>query len=383
MSFNRGINHVFYRFVKSDGLPATWMGPASRQVWLHGDFHVENLGAYRAANGDMVVDLMDFDDSFQGPLLLDIYRGASSLYLAAASDLTRRKLVKAFVDSYLATMQDIASGEISSGIVMDENVPFELVRKMIGEAATADKKEFYSEFARTRMQEGRRVFAYSQDLEKAPEGMAQTLLASYLSQKGHGIPFTQAVYSIQDAVVDKGSGVGSAGAFKVRILVRGPTEDPSDDMILEFKAQSPPPGGMFAVRRYTQQGQRVLDGQKTMQSVCPAHIGAASFGGQDFFVSELAPHYGELQWKKLQGQSQMKEAASLAGMLLAKGHARSTGDSGAVAADIVERVAPSRKKFFDDVFAFCARYGEYISKGYEEFCRELIISPVLLVLCGV
>ena len=378
VAFNRGLNHVFYRYVRSVGLQDRWLGSESRRVILHGDFHVENLGAYQNADGRVVVDLMDFDDSFQGPALLDIYRCASSLFLAAHTDPMRERLVKAFVKSYVDTMENIAVKKMSADLVLDENSSCALVRKLIEDARNSDKATFYAGFARCKWTGGKRVFCYSSDYEQAPMAVVQELMQSYLA--GRGANDATGFYRVLDAVVEKGSGVGSAGAFKVRVLVSGPTDDPNDDVLLEFKQEIATEGEPFAVGHYVDQGLRVLQGERTMQTLCPAQIGTARQGGRDFFVTELSAVYAELRWKDLVGSRAMEDAATIAGMLLAKGHARSSRDSGAVAAEIAQLLGPRREEFFQEVLGFSTRYEMFLKNGYERFSRHLTVNPLLMLM---
>lgn len=383
VSFNRGLNHLFYSYVGSVGLSERWMGPLSKNVILHGDFHVENIGAYRAADGRVVVDLIDFDDSFQGPSLLDVYRAASSLYLAVKTDPMREKLVRIFTKSYAKTMQQIASGAISADIVLDETSSFDLVQDLIKEALSFQNKGFLQDFAFCREENGRMVFARSYSgYENAPPGSAQALLKSYLAGFT-GQPVDPGFYELQDAVVERGSGVGSAGVYKVRILVRGPSPDPWDDVILEFKQEVAPQGQAFAVTSFADQGQRVLDGERTMQTITPPNLGKARLGDTDFFVSELSPCYRELEWAQILGTRKMKQTAEVAGMLLAKGHARSSIRTGAVAAEISGLLTGNEDRFFKDVFVFCSGYDAFLQKGYEKFSHELTFSPLLFILSRV
>ncbi len=374
-AFNRGINPLFYRYVQFVGLSQQWLGPQSKQVVLHGDFHIENLGAFKDGRGKLVVDLMDFDDSFQGPALLDVYRCASSLYLVASSDTTKEKIVNAFVDAYADTMQKIAARQMSADIVLDEHAPYELVGKLIEAAGGANVQSFYSDFAHSKVEEGRRVFSYHEDYTPFPKDEAKALIRSYTA----GRSYVPGFYDMQDAVVERGGGIGSAGTFKVRIFVRGPTDGPFDDILLEFKQEVAPAGQIFSARPYADQGQRVLEGQRVMQTRNPPGIGTARLGDKQFFVSELSPFYEELQWSKLVGVTQMREAATIAGVLLAKGHARSTAQTGDIALETANMLNGRLEQFRSDVMNFCVGYDRYLKQGYEQFSRELTVSPLLCI----
>src|SRR5207302_4813967 len=68
-----------------------------------GDLHLENFGAYRAADGRFVFDVNDFDETAAGPPALDLGRVATSFLLADDKHGDHRALARidAFVDAYL------------------------------------------------------------------------------------------------------------------------------------------------------------------------------------------------------------------------------------------------------------------------------------------
>src|SRR5687767_5897840 len=57
--------------------------------WIVGDMHLENVGAYRNDDDDLVFDLNDFDDAAAGPWTLDVVRLATSTLLAGRAWLDR------------------------------------------------------------------------------------------------------------------------------------------------------------------------------------------------------------------------------------------------------------------------------------------------------
>ncbi len=383
LSFNRGVNPLFYRYVQGKGLPEKWLGAKSRDVVLHGDCHAENIGAYASASGDMVVDLIDFDDSFRGPYLLDLYRAASSLYVSAKTDAMRRRVLRSFTESYAKTMQDIASGRSNADIVLDATSDFDLARELIRQASSPDLDWFYSDLLRTRVRGGKREFIASSDYASPREGIAERLMRSYLQGQALGRQdFSPGAFDLLDAVIEQASGIGSAGSYKMLMILQGPTQDPSDDVILEFKSEGPPAGQAFADQTYDDQGLRVLSGERIMQTRKAAHIGSARAEGRDFFVSAITPYYQELSWKTLVGNKPMSEAAAMAGVLLAKGHARSDAPPYATAKEIASLLSGNTDALYDELMRFSKEYAVYLQDGFKSFCKELTLSPVLMVFSG-
>ena len=73
--FLRGTFHLFVTDWPAVGLDALVDAPAQPIV---GDLHIENFGAFRAADGSVVFDVNDFDETGSGSPALDLSRLATS-----------------------------------------------------------------------------------------------------------------------------------------------------------------------------------------------------------------------------------------------------------------------------------------------------------------
>src|SRR4051794_4139845 len=80
---------------------------------LCGDAHVRNLGAYAAADGTLVFDINDFDETIPGPWEWDLKRLATSLALAGEasgqSPARREASVRELVRSYRVHLRTFAA----------------------------------------------------------------------------------------------------------------------------------------------------------------------------------------------------------------------------------------------------------------------------------
>ncbi len=207
-----------------------------------GDPHPENFGALRAADGSLALEPNDFDSADQAPYLWDVGRLASGMVLAAtlANVEDRRTIARASVDGYRVGIEAAARGTPPPRITEPNSPVLEDVFRR-SERDQAERRELVDltvlADGRRRLKRGvldpedpQNVYAdlpsYALDaLPAAIERWRLTLVAP---------PPAEHVRLI-DAVREFGSGVASWPRLRVILLVRGPTDDPSDDLLLELK----------------------------------------------------------------------------------------------------------------------------------------------------
>ena len=222
-----------------------------------GDPHIENFGALRASDGSLALEPNDFDAADQAPYLWDVRRLAASMVIAASTGNTddpaqrdlavaaARDIARATVLAYRDGVASAAAGRpigrftptspgADSPVIADV-----FSRSDRDDVARAELPEFT-----TVLPDGTRRFtrggadpadnqsvlddlppyAYAA-LPKAIETWRQSLIA----------PIAPAEVTLLDAVREMGSGVSSWPRIRVLLLVRGPTDDPGDDRLLELK----------------------------------------------------------------------------------------------------------------------------------------------------
>lgn len=74
--FYRGTNHLF-----CEDLNQMATLPASPNVWLSGDLHLENFGSYKGDNRQVYFDISDFDEGILGPALQEVTRMVTSIFV--------------------------------------------------------------------------------------------------------------------------------------------------------------------------------------------------------------------------------------------------------------------------------------------------------------
>jgi uncharacterized protein (DUF2252 family) len=108
------------------------------------------------------------------------------------------------------------------------------------------------------------------------------------------------------------------------------------------------------------QGQRVVEGQRRMQTQSDLLLGWTRFGGRDYLVRQLSDHKASIDNEDLHGKGILLYAHT-SGEILAKGHARS-GDPCVLAAYI-----GSGTKLDKAIEKFAITYADQMTLDYERF----------------
>ena len=299
------------------------------RVQLCGDAHVQNLGCFEGPDGRLVFDINDFDETIAGPWEWDVKRMAASLVLAGMesehSQSSCESAVEAFADAYCDIITTLAglpiltaariqihrmkkAAAVSAALQQSERAqPADLVKKYTkrGKGAKPCFKKLENVLWPIHGQQRR-------DVLKALPLYRETLAPERL----HWFDFFQPV-----DVAFKIVGTGSVGLRDYVVLMDG--NGKADPVFLQIKqevasAYAPylkPPA-------YTNQGQRVVEGQRRLQPLSDLMLGWTRIGQHDFLVRQLNDHKGTVDLNKLRGRG-LTDLAVIAGELLARGHARS------------------------------------------------------------
>jgi hypothetical protein len=110
------------------------------------------------------------------------------------------------------------------------------------------------------------------------------------------------------------------------------------------------------------QGQRVVEGQRLIQTGTDILLGYTTIAGRDYLVRRLNDHKASIELEDLNGDG-LLEYAQLCGELLARGHARS-GD-----AQQISGYLGSGEGFADALAEFGRKYADQTDKDWEELKR--------------
>jgi uncharacterized protein (DUF2252 family) len=158
-------------------------------------------------------------------------------------------------------------------------------------------------------------------------------------------------------------GTGSVGLRDYCVYFEG--NGPADPLFLQIKEE---PASAYAPYLTDAQpphhnGQRVAEGQKSMQAQSDPFLGWTHFGGRDYLVRQLNDHKGSIELTDLAGDG-LAAYAELCGELLARGHARS-GDSLVLAGYI-----GSGDGFAEALAKFGSAYADQTEKDWNELKRS-------------
>lgn len=308
-----------------------------------GDAHVGNIGFYRSAEGNLVIDLNDFDEAHEGYWEWDVRRLIASIYVCGrvngASEDTCEGAVRACVEAYRDEVSFLSKQPLLWRAY--NHLDIDALHDTITEKSLKDEIKRATASARKRTSDRK--------LPKITGGEAETLhiledpplitrpkereyaalaeaLDSYLATLTPQWRRIVGGYSLVD-IAHKVVGVGSVGMRAWVALVRGAHND--DVLFLQLKqatrsALAPYVHGELA--RHQHQGQRVVEYQQQLQTVSDPLLGWASAGGHQYYVRQWRNMKGSVPLDTMTPEA-LRDYSRIAGHLLAKGHARTSGAS--------------------------------------------------------
>jgi uncharacterized protein (DUF2252 family) len=314
------------------------------RVQLCGDCHLMNFGLFATPERTLVFDLNDFDETLPGPWEWDIKRLAASFAVGARdgrfSDRQGRDMVRECVGAYRETMNKLSRMtplEVWYSIMKWQDV--------IEETADSDTKKLVEQVGeRARRRVAEHLFpkiAETQGgehrlVDQPPllfhvtdadwEQRTQAGLQAYRETLSDELRVLLDRYRLVDAAL-KVVGIGSVGTRCYVALLMSHEGDP---LILQFKEARRSVLEPYVERsRYENQGQRIVVGQRLMQSSSDIFLGwVRGMRGKDFFVRQLRDMKMSVPIERLTA-GQLKEYATICGRALARAHAAS-GDAAAI-----------------------------------------------------
>ena len=366
-------------------------------VQLCGDAHLSNFGVFASPERRMLFDINDFDETLPGPWEWDVKRLAASFEVAgrelgfARAD--RRAVVVAGVQEYRERMRIAAQmraldawyehmdiAQLSEWINAEVRAK-RLGRKEAKEAADDIEKARTRDHKRGLLAAHRRRDALRAGSpadrpdrgHRAPgiereviEGMMRRLITGYqasLVHAHHPVEEYRYVHLARKVV-----GVGSVGTRAWVVLMLG--RDDNDPLILQAKEAEASVVERFLGRsQYDNHGQRVVMGQRLMQSASDIFLGwhrVTDMDGRDrdYYVRQLHDWKGgvEVETMRVPGATLY---ARVCGATLARAHARS-GSRIAIASYL------GRSDTFDRAVAdFSAAYADQNERDYKTFAAAI------------
>lgn len=354
-----------------------------------GDAHLANFGSYASPERRLVFDLNDFDETLPGPWEWDVKRLAASFVIAGRHNGLKpakaREITANAVNVYRRAMDHLAKLRVTDvwyHLVSMEELVGDVDKKRVRKAAKsqikkARKKDSRQALAKLasevdgeyRIRSEPPFLIPLRDLAERHRSadlreIAVNGLEEYLKTVPDHVGCLLRKFRLVDAAV-KVVGVGSVGTHCFVLLLQG--RDAEDPLFLQVKQAGKsvleehlPPS------RYPTAGQRVVEGQRLMQTVSDIFLGWLEhpLSGNHFYVRQLK------DWKRSVDvenatYDQLFAFGKTRGWTLARAHAR-VGDPIAIAAYL-----GSGNVFQRAVTEFAERYAEQNEKDYLAFRAEI------------
>ncbi len=357
-----------------------------------GDAHLGNFGIFGSAERRLIFDINDFDETQPGPWEWDVKRLAASLEIAARENGFGRKqrtaIVRAAARRYRIAMNEFA-GQTNLQ-VWYARADLDLVREQLSgritdrqraaldrgmaKARTRDSMQALDKL--TRIVDGRPQIVADpplvvplaslvpEDLDlSGVEAERWRLIEGYKRSLASDRRYLldQFDYDLSD-MARKVVGVGSVGTRCWILLMLG--RDEADPLFLQMKEAGPSVLSQFAgAPRFTNMGQRVVEGQRLMQAVSDIFLGwqrmASTVDGvaRDFYVRQLRDWKFSLDTATMV-PSGVSTYGEVCGWTLARAHARS-GDRIAIAAYL-----GSSETFDKAIAEFATQYADQNERDY-------------------
>jgi uncharacterized protein (DUF2252 family) len=309
-----------------------------------GDCHLLNFGFFGTPERNLVFDINDFDETLPAPWEWDLKRLVVSFVIAGRdSDLSDRESKAAAINcarSYREHLREYS--RLSPLEVWYTRIGAEQAIEMAPDEKTRKLREQMMTKARERIIEhlypkivtqsgGRNRFVDQPPiLYHVNEPDWETLVREGLEDYRQSLPEERRVlfdrYQLEDFAL-KVVGIGSVGTRCYIALLFSEDNHP---LILQVKEACPSVLEPYTAKsQYENQGQRVVTGQRLMQSSSDIFLGwTRGRGGNDFYLRQLRDMKFSLP---IEGVSavQLQRYAEFCGWTLARAHAKS-GDAATI-----------------------------------------------------
>jgi uncharacterized protein (DUF2252 family) len=373
---------------------------AGLNVQLCGDAHLSNFGAFASPERDLLFSLNDFDETLPGPFEYDVKRMAASFTIAGRNNGFTKAQTQAATLASVRAYREAMAGFAAMGTMeiwyarMDEDA----LRKAMRAAAKASGKQTKTAKRARKVAEKALAKAHTRDSLQALSKLGELVDGRYriVSQPPIVVPAREltGLYSVSGDEVErlvhdefrayratlrddlrhvlerfeildvarKVVGVGSVGTRAFIVLLQG--RDQHDPLFLQVKeATASVLEGHLPRSRQHQHGERVVYGQRMLQSASDIYLGWAR--------GRIDPnrHYYWRQLRDMKGSADVESMApiglefyaDMCGWTLARGHARS-GDPIAIA-----EYLGGDDQFDRSITDFSGRYADQNERDYQEF----------------
>lgn len=354
------------------------------RVQACGDAHLSNFGGFATPERRVIFDINDFDETLPSPWEWDIKRLVASVVLAGRhirlSETDTARAVAATAQSYREHMADYSGMR-----VLDVWYDAIDVKRFIGEMETDETRERIEQRLKKVREKNTPEFLFPKFAEQAgklPHIMDDLPLIFHPTAEqtpgihsGYKEGWDQYRESLSEHVrvlfdrfhfcdlAIKVVGVGSVGTICLIALFVASDEDPIFLQVKEAKSSVLEPYAGASL--YRNHGQRVVAGQRLMQSASDMFLGwGIGLNKRHFFVRQLRDMKTSAIIEDFDA-SDLRAYGRVCGWALARAHARS-GDPAKIAGYL------GSSQVFDDAMCdFAVAYADQAQRDHRAFVRAV------------
>ena len=320
------------------GLPSTGITPV-----ICGDAHLGNFGFYASPEGELVIDLNDFDEAHPGSWEWDVRRLVASIWVAGRENGSTEEQCESSVLACVAAYRDEVRFLAEQPLLMRSYNRLDVGRlhETATEKSLRDEIERSAKRARTRTSDRAlpRFTAETDGVRSIVEDPPLITRVAQFDAEAIGVALDEYLFTLAPhwrralggyTLVDiahKVVGVGSVGLRAYVALLEG--SSPDDVVFLQLKQARRSVLAQYVhgdSAWHQHQGQRVVEYQQALQTVSDPLLGWTTVGGLQYYVRQFRNMKGTIPLDAIDPAA-LTDYAGIVGHLLAKGHARTSGAS--------------------------------------------------------
>jgi uncharacterized protein (DUF2252 family) len=357
-------------------LPATGITPV-----ICGDAHLGNFGFYGSPEGELVIDLNDFDEAHPGGWEWDLRRLVASIWVAGRENGASEVECEQAVMSCVAAYRDEVRFLAEQPLLMRSYNRLDVGRlhETATEKSLRDEIERSAKRARQRTSDralpkftaehegSRRIIEEPPLITRLDEADAEEIAVALDDYMATVAPHWRRLlggYTLVD-VAHKVVGVGSVGLRAYVVLLEG--SSPEDVVFLQLKQARRSVLAKYVhgdSAWHAHQGQRVVEYQQALQTVSDPLLGWATVGGLQYYVRQFRNMKGTVSLDAIDAAA-LRDYAGIVGHLLAKGHARTSG------ASMIAGYAGSSDKLDRAFAAFARSYADQTEADHAQLVKAV------------
>ena len=361
------------------------------EVQLCGDAHLFNFGFYASPERALLFDINDFDETARGPFEWDVKRLVASLVIAARSlglpPSWQERIARRAARAYRKAIRRLADTpwlevwshrfDMTAYVREIRHEPFRRYLEQVTERARhRDSRQAVRKLCEPAPDGSLRIrhdppliWRHAEippDWLENEQPLEERVASTYATYLASLRPETRRLldcFRIADTA-NKAVGVGSIGTRCSIGLFLGPRED--DILVLQSKQAEPSVLAPYATSPAPDhQGQRVVEGQRLMQTVSDLYLGwTTNAHGEQLYWRHFRDWKGSVELEALDAEG-LRTYGKLCAAVLAKAHARS-GDRVAIATYLGES-----RSFDAAMTAFATAYADQSDADYRQLLQAI------------